>query len=362
MKILIAGGGTGGHLIPGIALYEEFKSRNIECRYVLRSIDLRYEVASRIQKHDRIEIEISGVSRRLSLKTPIYILKLARVFFKTFRLIRKFKPDAIIITGGYVSNPSALSALLLRKPLFILEQNSVAGVTNRAYSRFARTIFTAFPDTKRLKSKQVVRVGTPSIFKGEIPQSEARKFFNLERYKRIVGVTGGSQGAMVINDAVFEILSLLNDKGIGVIWSVGAVDYERVESKIDSVSENLPNLRYFRFIERMDAFFCASDCVISRGGATSIAEIIRYKTPSILIPIANSPDNHQYLNCLYLRNADAGTIIEENELSSQTLFSNILQTLKSADKIRENLKNLALDNPAKKIADLIIPHLSTKRG
>lgn len=359
MRILLAGGGSGGHLIPGIALYEEFKKRGVECKYVLRELDLRYTVAERIAVDERMLIKISGISRKLSIKTPIYLLKLGGVFFKIFRKIKKWKPDVIVTTGGYVSNPVALAALRLRKPLFIAEQNSVAGATNRFYSRFAKAVFTSFPDTQKLYCKKQILMGNPSIFNDTIDRAEALKIFELDDYENIIGISGGSQGAQKINDAVLTIFDDLKKRNIGVVWSVGAVDFDRLHNNgtIDRIIADYPNIKPFRFIKRMDAFFSCADIAISRGSATTIAELIHFGVPSIFIPITNSPDNHQYINSAYIANSEAGEILEEKDITIDSLLANIDKLLNSLDRYKMNLDMLKNDNPAGHIVDAVMEYL-----
>ncbi|OHD53935.1 MAG: hypothetical protein A2Y33_12250 [Spirochaetes bacterium GWF1_51_8] len=358
----MSGGGTGGHLIPGIALYEELVSRGVECRYVLRSNDMKYTVASRIAEADRIFVEIQGISRKLSIKTPIYILKLVRAFFSVFRTIKKWNPDAVLITGGYVSNPVAFSARLLGKPLFIAEQNSAAGVTNRYYSKKAETVYTTFPQTAKLRTDKTIHTGNPSIFKDRSPRAEALKFFGLAGYKHIVGITGGSQGALKVNSAMAEILPELLDKKIGVIWSMGTVDYDRMEKegKLAEIGAKYPNVKPYKFIDRMDLFFSCADCAVSRAGATSIAEFIHFGTPALLIPIKNSPDNHQYLNADYLASNHAGLLLTEDHITPSILLGLIDTLIKNKDSYIKNLSSLKKENPAKTIVGHILAQLTPR--
>lgn len=357
MKFVVSGGGTGGHLIPGIAVYEEIKKRGFECKYVLRSLDLRYTVVSRVAEGDRYLTEISGISRKLSLKTPIYLLKILKTFFQIFGKVRKFSPDVILIAGGYVSNPVALSARLLNIPLYIIEQNSVAGATNRYYSKFAKAVFTSFPETYLLeRAKKTMLTGNPSIFSKPVSKKTAMGVFGFKDCQTVLGITGGSQGAQTVNDAVWDALPTLWVRGISLIWSVGAVDFDRFEAegRIEEIKKNYPNVRAYRFIERMDAFFSLSDLIITRAGATSIAEMIHFEKPSVLIPIPNSPDNHQFLNANYLEQSGGGEILLEEDLSKESLLSLVDSMLDKLGSMRSALKKLKPLDPAKKILDEIL--------
>lgn len=360
MKILLSGGGSGGHLIPGIALYEEFRTRpGIELRYVLREQDMKYTVASRIAESDRMFVDIQGVSRKLSLKTPLHLLKLWKAFRQVRKRIRAWNPDAVVITGGYVANPVALTARLLRKPLFIVEPNSVAGATARFYAPRAEAVFTSMPSVGKLRTRTVIRTGNPSIFKDPVPKPEALKFFGLENFKTVIGVMGGSQGAKMINNLLAEILPELAKDGTGVVWSVGAVDYDRLEKDgtLAGIAAKYPGVKAFRFIDRMDAFFSACDCVVNRAGVTTIAEMIRFAVPSLLIPIKNSPDDHQRLNARYLAATGGSVMLGEDDLNAGTFLEGIRGVLANAGRMREALAGELPEAPAKRIAGEVLKRI-----
>lgn len=347
MRALVSGGRTGGHLIPGISMYREFKSRNIDCRYIMSVFDLNYPLTGIVEPADRYLLSLKNMSRKLSFKTPVYIIKIFFTFLKVFFRIRKFNPHFILITGGYISNPVALSAVILHKPLYIIEQNSVAGITNRFYAPFARKIFTSFPDTKKIPVKKSVFTGNPSLFHDKISRNAARSFFNLADSGRVVGVTSGSQGAKKINDCIIGMLPELSKKNIGVIWSVGSVEYKKLQTdnKVEILKSSYPNLRIYQFIEKMDFFFSAIDCVISRAGASSISEFIHYGKPSLLVPIKNSPDDHQALNASYITSNKGGITINEDSLSPALLSENLFQIFENLPYYIGNIGKISSGRP-----------------
>jgi UDP-N-acetylglucosamine--N-acetylmuramyl-(pentapeptide) pyrophosphoryl-undecaprenol N-acetylglucosamine transferase len=363
MKIVVSGGKTGGHLIPGIAVYEEMKKRNVEVLYVMSAFDTKFPIVSIVKEEDRFYLELQKISRQISLKTPLYAWKILKAFFQVFSTIKKYNPDLVLITGGYISNPVALSAIILRKPLYIAEQNSVAGITNRFYAHFARKVFTTFPQTRKIPPKKAFLTGNPSIFHEKTVKTAAKAFFNLTKYEKILGITGGSQGALKMNDWILKTLPFLKEKKMGVIWSIGSVDYQRLEKKgeIAPILSKFPNVRIFQFIERMDHFYSCVDFVLSRAGATSLSEFLEFEVPSLLIPIYHSPDNHQYLNAKFLLDAGAALILEENELSLENLILKIERLFSHTDSFQRALQNLkqqlALKNPAETIADFILKDL-----
>lgn len=363
MKALISGGGTGGHLTPGIALYQECISRGIETRYVLRDVDMRYSMCTRIAEADRILVHIQGISRRLSWRTLIHLFKILGVFIRIFGVIRRFRPDFILITGGYVSNPVALSALWLRIPLYMAEQNSVAGTTNRFYSRFARLVFTAFPQAARLRTQRVIYTGNPVLFQAGASVQDSRAFFSLQECSTVIGISGGSQGAQAINDTVLQQLDLWKEKKIGVIWSLGAVEYQRLSEMgvVDRLAEQYPLVRPHRFIDRMDYFFTACDIVITRAGASTISELILFRTPAVLIPIYQSPDDHQKLNALYLTEKGAGILLEEPSLNPQNLDSAVTSILSQKTEYVRALDSLQTPAAAGRILDILTEQLPKPR-
>ncbi|URA11258.1 UDP-N-acetylglucosamine--N-acetylmuramyl-(pentapeptide) pyrophosphoryl-undecaprenol N-acetylglucosamine transferase [Thermospira aquatica] len=354
MKLLISGGKTGGHLIPGIAVYEEAKRRGHTVTYFLGPNDERFSITSRIAPSDRYIVPIGSLSRKLSWKTPLWIAKILRAFFVTVGEVAKQKPNAIIITGGYISNPIALSALILRIPLYILEQNTVAGITNRMFAPFAKRVYTSFPHTEKIPTKKALFTGNPTIFSRPLPKKEAREFFHLPQTGLCLGIVGGSQGAHRLNIAIERVLDFLHAKNTAVIWSVGGAHYQRMQAAgtIERIEKNYPLVRVFSFIERMDAFWGACDGVIARSGATTITEVIAASCPALFIPIYKSPDDHQKKNALYLVEQGCAMLLEEVELEKlQTTLDTFLSSLPERHQAFETIKEIHQQFPEKRILD-----------
>lgn len=357
VKCIISGGKTGGHLIPGIAVYETFKKRGFEVVYILNSTDVRFPVVTKIAEEDRIYLDISSISRKLSFKTIVYIFKLLSAFVKIFGKIISFNPDFVVITGGYISNPVALSSVLLLKPLYILEQNSVAGITNRFFSLFARKIFTSFETTLKIPYRKSEYAGNPILCHKRISRIEARQFFGVDIYEKVIGIISGSQGARFINSILLQVLPELEKRNTGVIWSAGVSEYNRLNEngELESI-KSCRNIKIFPFIEEMNYFYSAIDIVISRAGATSISEIIYFNVPGLFIPIKNSPDRHQELNASFLVNKGVAFMINEDEMDEKILLSSIEKLFSDIEFFRENFKNFKKPKklPQEFIADEII--------
>lgn len=362
MRVVIGGGGTGGHLIPGIALSQELKSQGHEIQYILRKQDLSYDVTNLLTQEEKIMVSLTGISRKISLRSIINIGTLIREWLRVFKKIYIFNPDVVVITGGYVSNIAAFSAVLLRKPLYILEQNSVAGVTNRFWGRFASKVFTTFPFPLNLPEKKIYYTGNPLLYKEKITLSKAKEIFELPNNdKKIIGISGGSQGAKFINDTILKILPQLVEKGYQIVWSLGTREFDRLnsENKLTFLSEDIykENVRVFRFILRMDAFWSGSSMVIARSGAGTVSEALFFQTPTLFIPIHNSPDNHQFLNAKFLADQRCCCILEEPILTCDQILSTILLMSENANDLKTCFPAYEYE-PAKLISEYIIKAIS----
>ncbi|MGL4367774.1 MAG: UDP-N-acetylglucosamine--N-acetylmuramyl-(pentapeptide) pyrophosphoryl-undecaprenol N-acetylglucosamine transferase [Brevinemataceae bacterium] len=359
MRIVIGGGGTAGHLIPGISLFKELKKHNCEIRFVMREKDLEYGVVSQLPSDDIVAVSLSNVSRKLSFRTFKQVFSILSVCFQTFKTLSRFNPDIIVITGGYVSNTAAFAAFLMRKPLFILEQNSAAGITNRIWARIAKKVFTAFPSTKNIPQEKICYTGNPLLFNKILDRDEAVKILGLTgNTDKIIGITGGSQGAKLINDTMFDILPELVAQGFCIVWSLGTREFSRFEKtgKIDTINNSkLKNhVQLFKFIDRMDAFWSCADIVIARSGAGTVTESLFFKTPALFIPIYQSPDNHQYLNALFLAQHQCAQIIEEPLFNKKTLLDSISQMMNSCQELKSNFPAQINNTPEQLIAEYLI--------
>ena len=357
MNILIGGGGTGGHLIPGIAMYKEFqKNPHHKLLYVLSNRDEAYDIVYQLSPEDRITVSLKGISRKLSFSSLKQVFSIAKAWYHSHKAIKKFNPDLMIITGGYLSNIVALSALLMRKPLYIIEPNSAAGITNRFWAKRATKIFTTQPNPTYIPKEKIVLTGTPLLYTGILPVEEAKGVFELRHQgEKTIGISGGSQGAMAINDMVLSVIPTLVERGYHIIWSLGTKEYDRLAPKL-SFLENAPykdNVRVYRFITQMNAFWSAADVVIARGGAGTVSEALLFKTPVLFIPIHESPDNHQYLNAKFLKDYNVAEIIEEPSLSEEDLLNTLSSILENHHFYQSNFPHL-YDNPAQKINEYIL--------
>jgi len=318
MKMLIAGGGTGGHLFPGVAVAEEVLSRRVGNEVLF--VGTRRGIEARVipQLGHPIEyIEVSGlmgtgIGRRLQ-----GFARLPGALLHSMRIVRSFEPDVAVGVGGYASGPAIFAAWLSGVPCVLLEQNSVPGITNRILARFAQGIFTTFPvGAGHFPDHKVQQLGNP-----------IRKQL-LENFLESVGgpseftvfVLGGSQGAHGLNGRVADAVEHLGEAPVRWVHQAGARDAEILRARY---AKTQARIEVHEFIEDMSAAYRQASLVVCRAGASTLAEVMVAKKPSILVPFPHATDNHQELNARVLEEADAAVVLLESELDGACLAHTI---------------------------------------
>jgi UDP-N-acetylglucosamine--N-acetylmuramyl-(pentapeptide) pyrophosphoryl-undecaprenol N-acetylglucosamine transferase len=362
MRMLVAGGGTGGHVFPGIALAEEVVGRHPGNDVVFAGTARGLEATVVPAAGFPIElIEVRGLKGKGVLGALLNLLLLPRAFLQSLRILRKWRPDMVVGVGGYASGPVVLMAWVLRIPTAIQEQNAIAGLTNRILGWFSRAAFTAFPEAAQYFSRRkVYQLGNP--IRRQLMENYMRPVVVHPRPRLLV--FGGSQGAHALNMRVVEALPHLADlRGqLAITHQTGARDRDAVE-KGYRVCGFEPDVR--EFITDMSAAYAESDLVVCRAGATTLAELTVCKKPSILIPFPFAADNHQYVNAKSLVDAGAAVMIEERDLTGELLAHEIQAIL--SDPARRTLMARAagrLGSPqaAKEIADVCIELVRRRWG
>ncbi len=352
MRLLVAGGGTGGHVFPGIALAEEVVTRHPANDVVFVGTARGLEATVVPQAGFPIElIDVKGLKGKGLLQTLKNLLLLPLAFVQSVRILRRWRPDVVVGVGGYASGPVVLVAWLLRIPTAVQEQNAIPGITNRILGRVVRAAFTAFPEAARFfPRRRVYQLGNP-----------IRRTL-MENYMRPVSkhptpcllVFGGSQGAHALNMRVIEALPHLADLrgALRITHQTGARDREQVEKGYRACGFD-PDVR--EFITDMSAAYAQADLVLCRAGATTLAELTVCKKPSILVPFPAAADNHQVHNARSLVDAGAAIMIEEKNLTGEVLAGEI-RTVLDAPERRERMARAAgrLGSPqaAREIADV----------
>lgn len=314
MTILFAGGGTGGHLYPAIAIAEEILKIDPKCRIAF--VGTRTKIEARVVPQKGFEfhaIWISGFSRRLTVHNLLFPVKVIVALIQSFFLIRSIKPDAVLGTGGYVSGPVLFVASVMGIPTVIHESNSYPGVTTRILATRATKVLITFDITKQWISPKasVERAGNPTRSElSAVSRGDGSRFFDLDPAKKTLLVFGGSLGAASINRAMPAVVDDAAARGYQIIWQTGESDHAAAETV-----RRHPDCRIVKYLDRMDCAYAAADLVVCRAGATTLAELTRLGKPAILVPYPHAAANHQELNARAMVGAGAARMVKDSELS-----------------------------------------------
>jgi len=354
-KILIAAGGTGGHVFPAISIAEEIKKLNPRAEILFVGTKSRIEARIVPQRgYAFTTIWISGLQSGFNVGNILFPVKLIVSIAQSFALIKKFAPDVVVGTGGYVCGPVLFVAIAMKIPSVIHESNSYPGVTTRLISKRANLVFTSFDVTiKWLRRKDNVEyVGTPTRDSLEVvTREEGSRYFNLDPAKKTVFVFGGSLGARSINESISNILTELIDYNVQLIWQTGSVG----KLFVDKFKQQ-KDIWVGEFIDRIEYAYALADVVVCRAGATTIAEITRLGKAAILIPYPYAKEDHQTYNAKTLAEAGAAIMIPNSEVQMR-LKAEIFQLLKDDEKrnrLSEACKKFGKPDAGEKIAKRIL--------
>ncbi len=352
MRMLVAGGGTGGHVFPGIALAEEMVTRHPGNDVVFVGTARGLEATVVPKAGFPVElIEVRGLKGKGLADTLRNLALLPLALWRSFQILRRWRPDIVVGVGGYASGPVVLAAWLMRIPTAVQEQNAIAGFTNRVLGRIAQAAFTAFPEAARhFPRRKVYQLGNP--IRRTLMENFMRPEARHDAWRLLV--FGGSQGAHALNMRVIEALPHLADlrEKLRVTHQTGARDREQVEKGYHACGFE-PDIR--EFITDMSAAYAGADLIVCRAGATTLAELTVCRKPSILVPFPLAADNHQVQNARSLVDAGAAVMIEEKHLTGELLAREIRAILSQPDR-REKMARAAgrMGSPqaAKEIADV----------
>jgi len=358
-RYIIAGGGTGGHIFPAIAIADALKLQQPDCDILFVGAAGRMEMEKVPQAgYKIIGLEVVGLQRSLTLKNIWFPFKLMCSLFQAWKVVRAFKPDASIGVGGYASGPVLFMAALSGSKIFIQEQNSYPGITNKILSRFAKKIFVAYDNLNLFfNPSKIVLTGNPvrKDISANLPlKSEAVKFFNLSEDKKTILIIGGSLGAKTINEAIENSLDLFAENNIQVLWQTGKGYYDGIIER--TKNRTIAHVKILQLIREMNMAYSAADIIISRAGALSISELCIVGKPVVLIPSPNVSEDHQTKNAMALVNKDAAILVKDNEAKGKlgAVAVELLQDENKQRKLAEHIKNLAKINAANDIVTEII--------
>jgi UDP-N-acetylglucosamine--N-acetylmuramyl-(pentapeptide) pyrophosphoryl-undecaprenol N-acetylglucosamine transferase len=354
-KFILSGGGTGGHIYPAIAIANELKLRFPDAEFLFVGAKDKMEMQKVPQAGFKIKgLWIAGLQRKLSLQNAMFPFKLMNSLWESRRIIKDFKPDVVIGTGGFASGPLLKMASLMNIPTVIQEQNSYPGITNKLLSKKANVICVAYENLERFFPKEkMILTGNPvrqDLIDVEGKREEAIQHFKLNPNKKTVLVLGGSLGARRINQLIEKELDKLVSQNVQIIWQCGKLyleDYKKYSND---------NVQVVAFIERMDLVYAAADVVISRAGASSVSELCIVGKPVIFIPSPNVAEDHQTKNAKAIVAKKGALLLKESELDSQfsLVFEALLKDQGKQNQLGDNIKKLARPKATKKIVDAII--------
>lgn len=352
-KIILSGGGTGGHIYPAIAIANELKSRFPNAEFLFVGAKDRMEMEKVPQAGYKIKgLWITGIQRQLTFRNLMFPLKLISSLWNARKIIKAFKPDVAIGTGGFASGPVLQMAALKNVPYLIQEQNSFPGITNKMLAKKAQKICVAYDGLERFFPKdKIIKTGNPvreSLLNIVSKTAEAQTFFNLKLGKKTLLVLGGSLGSRRINQLIESKLDFLNTQNVQIIWQCGKLYFSQYK-----IYGNTKNVQVFEFLNNMDFAYAAADIVISRAGASSVSELCIVGKPVIFIPSPNVAEDHQTKNAMAIVSKDAAIIIKEEDLDAdfENKFSQLITSLEKQKILSENIKKLALVNATNQIVD-----------
>jgi UDP-N-acetylglucosamine--N-acetylmuramyl-(pentapeptide) pyrophosphoryl-undecaprenol N-acetylglucosamine transferase len=359
-RIIIAGGGTGGHIFPAIAIANAMKKMDESIEILFIGAKGRMEMEKIPQAGYKIEgLDISGFNRSSLIKNIGLPFKLAKSFLQVRSIVKRFKPDAAIGVGGYSSFPVLRYAQAKGIKTFIHESNSFAGRSNIMLGKKATKIFTGTDGMEKFFPKEkIVVTGNPvrtRIAEASITRSEGLKFFSLEETKKTVLVVGGSLGAKTINEAIDKGLDDLLNAGLQVIWQTG----KPYSAKAKERSNGKRSVWVNEFITQMEYAYAAADIVVARAGAITVAELCVAKKSVLFVPYPFAAEDHQMVNARQLEKKNAALIVKDAEAIEKLVFMTIELSLDEGkqNELKKNISALAMTNADKKIAEEIIKNI-----
>lgn len=357
MKIIISGGGTGGHIYPAVAIANELKAINPSIEILFVGAEGKMEM-EKVPKagYKIVGLPIAGFNRSNMFANLGFPFKLIKSLLKARSIVKNFAPDAVVGVGGYASGPTLFAASLAGIPVLLQEQNSYAGVTNKLLAKKAKTICVAYPNMEAFfPAQKILQTGNPvrkDISNNTVTKENALAHFGLSNDRKTLLIIGGSQGARTINEAILKGIDEILKQDFQVIWQTGTGFFETAKQ----ATNDMKHLFVSDFIYEMDKAYAAADFVVSRAGALSVSELSLAGKPSILVPFPNAAEDHQTQNAMSLVNANAAILVKDIEAASK-LVQEAISLGKNADKLTQlstNIRQFARPNAGKQIAEEVL--------
>lgn len=360
IRVIVSGGGTGGHIFPAVSIANAIKSIHPEADILFVGAEGRMEM-QRVPDagYKIIGLPIEGFDRKNLFKNFRVLWKIMKCQLKARKIIRDFKPQAVVGVGGYASGPTLKTAAQMGIPTLIQEQNSYAGVTNKILAKSASKICVAYEGMERFfPADKIIMTGNPvrqSLVDNKVSHNDAVRQFGLNPELPTILIIGGSLGARTINESVLGTLDTIAESSIQIIWQTGKYYSKHIAEELAKHAK-VSNLIVQDFISNMDEAYAAADLVISRAGASSISELCLLGKPCILVPSPNVAEDHQTKNALALSTKGAAILIKDSE-AQEKLIQSAIDIVSDKQKLNElsiNITKLALPDSANIIANEVL--------
>ena len=365
VKVIISGGGTGGHIFPAISIANALKKmdNNIEILFVGANGKMEMEKVP-AAGYEIKGLDITGLSRSISLENLAFPFRLFRSIIKSKEILRSFRPDVVVGVGGFASGPLVFAATRKKIPALIQEQNSYAGITNKLLGKWANKVCVAYENMEKFfPEDKIVMTGNPvrqDILEIEGKRNDAIKYFKLNDEKTTLLVIGGSLGSRTLNHCIQQNLDQFMAKNIQVIWQTGKSFCSTAKSEVKDIGAD--NIKVHDFISRMDFAYAAADVVISRAGASSISELAIVGKPAILVPYPYAAEDHQTKNAMTLVESNAAIHVKDSEavgkLVNQTLT--LINDKEKQNDLKKNILNKSRPSADMEIAKEIMKLVNQK--
>lgn len=354
-RVIISGGGTGGHIYPAIAIASALQQRepDIQILFVGALGKMEMEKVPRAG-YEIVGLPIAGIKRSLSIENLALPFKMLKSLLKARNVINNFKPDVAVGVGGFASGPLLMMASMAGIPTLIQEQNSYAGITNKFLAKKAARICVAYPGMEAFFPKEkITLLGNPvrsDITHVHLKRAAALEHFGLSDAPKTLFVMGGSLGARSINESIAAGLEKLVQAGYQVLWQTGKNDIDKARAIIESVGTD--KVRAFDFIYTMDLAYAVADVVVSRAGALSVSELCLAGKPAILVPFPYASEDHQTKNAMNLVERNAAMIVQDSEAREKLVDSalDLLEMVPRQKELQANIQKLARPTAADDIA------------
>ncbi|MDL5048785.1 undecaprenyldiphospho-muramoylpentapeptide beta-N-acetylglucosaminyltransferase [Oscillatoria amoena NRMC-F 0135] len=355
-RLIISGGGTGGHIFPALAIAKAFRERHPDAKILFVGALGRMEM-TRVPDagYEIIGLWISGIQRKLSLSNLLLPIKLIASYFKASSILKKFKPHAVVGTGGYASGPLMMAATAMRIPSLIQEQNSFAGLANKQVAGKVNRICVAYEGMEKYFPKEkLVLTGNPvrkDLLAVADKRARALSHFGFDSSVKTLLVLGGSLGSRTINECIYSGMGKLMDANVQLIWQTGKGYFDQYRELLKKMDRR--KIRLFDFVKEMDLAYAAADVVISRAGALAVSELCVAEKPCILVPSPNVAEDHQTKNAMALVNKEAAVMIADGKAGS-LLVDEALKLMfdeQQALQLAKNIRKLAMPQATEQIVD-----------